>query len=111
MIKIINYLRFKLINKYYKIKLNLSRTGLCLDVEAQLPRPCDQATNKAFPFCDTSLTFSARAQDLVSRIPNQEKWGLFGNGATGIPSLSISPYQWWSEALHGVAGLQIIYLF
>lgn len=79
-------------------------SGLCLDVVGQLPRTCDFESNKGFPFCDTSLPFTQRAQDLVSRIPDDEKWGLFGNGATGVPSLNIPPYQWWSEALHGVAG-------
>jgi beta-glucosidase-like glycosyl hydrolase len=80
------------------------QSGLCLDVMAPPPRPCDAAANKALPFCDMKLSFVARAQDLVSRIPETDKWGLFGNGASGVYSLSIAPYQWWSEALHGVAG-------
>jgi beta-glucosidase-like glycosyl hydrolase len=79
-------------------------SGLCLDIQTPLPRACDTAENKNFPFCNTKLSFTARAQDLVSRIPTQDKYGLFGNGANGVYSMSISPYQWWSEALHGVAG-------
>eukprot|EP01113_Clastostelium_recurvatum_P032042 TRINITY_DN4067_c0_g1_i2.p1 TRINITY_DN4067_c0_g1~~TRINITY_DN4067_c0_g1_i2.p1 ORF type:complete len:711 (+),score=147.51 TRINITY_DN4067_c0_g1_i2:417-2549(+) len=51
-----------------------------------------------------ALTPQQRAADLVSRIPVANKWRLFGNSAGNIPSLQIPSYQWWSEALHGVAG-------
>ena len=56
------------------------------------------------PWCDASLTREARVADLVSRIDASEIVGLFSNGARGVKSLNIPPYQWWSEALHGVGG-------
>ena len=43
-----------------------------------------------------------RIEDLISRI-NESYWpDLFPNRDGGVPSLGIQPYQWWSEALHGV---------
>src|ERR1043166_4657394 len=44
-----------------------------------------------------------RAQDLVSRLTLQEKVLQMQNGAPAIPRLDIPAYDWWNEALHGVA--------
>ncbi|KAJ6774357.1 BETA-D-XYLOSIDASE 7-RELATED [Salix purpurea] len=46
---------------------------------------------------------SARADDLVSRLTLDEKISQLVNSARPIPRLGIPGYQWWSEALHGVA--------
>lgn len=56
------------------------------------------------PFCNTGLSNSERATDLVKRISSVDKLGLLLNGAAAAPSVNVSAYQWWSEALHGVAG-------
>ena len=66
--------------------------------------PCDPgAPAAAFPFCNTSLPFEARAADLVSRIPpGREKNALLTTGSGGVALLGIAPFQWWSEGLHGV---------
>jgi beta-glucosidase-like glycosyl hydrolase len=79
------------------------QSNLCVDAGSPLPRPCDIPENKKYPFCDTTKSFDVRVADLVGRIPQAEKYGLLVNGASGIPSLNISSYQWWSEGLHGVA--------
>ena len=42
--------------------------------------------------------------DLVGRMKTADMISQLGNGAPGIDSLKIPAYQWWSEALHGVAG-------
>jgi len=80
------------------------QSGLCLDAGSSLGRPCDLPSNQKYPFCDPSLPLPARVQDILSRIPLDQKIQLFGNTAKNIPALNISSYQWWSEALHGVAG-------
>lgn len=54
-------------------------------------------------YLDTSLTFTERAQDLVSRLSLEEKVGLMSHPARGIPRLNIPGYNYWSEALHGIA--------
>lgn len=65
--------------------------------------PCLEAPFKAQPWCDPSAATAVRAADLVSRIPDDEKTGLFENGSPSTGALDIPAYQWWSEALHGVA--------
>lgn len=54
-------------------------------------------------YLDTSLTFSERAHDLVSRLTLEEKVGLMSHPARGVPRLNIPAYNYWSEALHGIA--------
>jgi beta-glucosidase len=54
-------------------------------------------------YLDTSLPFAERAKDLVQRLTLEEKVGLMSHPATGIPRLNIPAYNYWSEALHGVA--------
>ncbi|KAG6652601.1 hypothetical protein I3843_05G017400 [Carya illinoinensis] len=64
----------------------------------------DSKTNQ-FPFCSTSLSYEDRAKDLVSRLTIREKVQQLVNSATGIPRLGVPPYEWWSEALHGVSNV------
>lgn len=54
-------------------------------------------------YLDTSLQFEERVKDLVSQLTLAEKVGLMSHGARGIPRLNIPAYNYWSEALHGVA--------
>ncbi len=56
------------------------------------------------PICDTSLTPEQRAAGLISQLTLAEKAANMMNGAPGVPRLGLPGYQWWSEALHGVAG-------
>lgn len=45
----------------------------------------------------------ARVDDLVSRMTLEEKVSQMQNQAAAIPRLGIPAYDWWSEAIHGVA--------
>ncbi len=54
-------------------------------------------------YLNTALPFSERAKDLVSRLTLDEKIGLMNHPAHGIPRLNIPKYNYWSEALHGMA--------
>jgi beta-glucosidase len=54
-------------------------------------------------YLDVSLPFHDRVQDLLSRLTLEEKVGLMSHPAHGIPRLGISAYNYWGEALHGVA--------
>jgi beta-glucosidase len=55
------------------------------------------------PYLDQSLTFEARAKDLVSRMTLEEKAAQMNDVAPAIPRLGVPEYNWWNEALHGVA--------
>ncbi|WP_029218268.1 glycoside hydrolase family 3 C-terminal domain-containing protein [Xanthomonas cassavae] len=55
------------------------------------------------PYLDTQLPFETRAADLVSRMTLEEKAAQMQNAAPAIPRLQVPAYDWWNEALHGVA--------
>lgn len=52
---------------------------------------------------DTQRSFEERAADLVSRMTLEEKAAQMQNAAPAIPRLGVPAYDWWNEALHGVA--------
>jgi len=55
------------------------------------------------PYLNPSLSPEQRAADLVHRMTLEEKASQLVNNARAIPSLGVPAYDWWSEALHGVA--------
>ncbi len=54
-------------------------------------------------YLDPSQPIEARVDDLVGRMTLEEKASQLVNQARAIPRLQIPAYNWWSEALHGVA--------
>ncbi len=56
-----------------------------------------------YPFRDISLSTEERVTDLVSRMTIDEKADQLLYTAPAIPRLGIPAYNWWNEALHGVA--------
>ena len=57
----------------------------------------------AAPYLNPDLPAERRAADLVSRMTLEEKVLQMQNAAPAIPRLGIPAYDWWNEALHGVA--------
>jgi len=55
------------------------------------------------PYMNPSLSPQQRAADLVHRMTLAEKASQLVNQARAIPRLNVPAYDWWSEALHGVA--------
>ncbi len=55
------------------------------------------------PYMNPSLTPEQRAADLIHRMTLEEKASQLVNQARAIPRLKVPAYDWWSEALHGVA--------
>ena len=60
-----------------------------------------QAQNR--PWEDTSIPRSERIESLIQAMTVEEKIDQLVNGAPGIDRLGVLPYDWWNEALHGVA--------
>ncbi|MFN3979286.1 MAG: glycoside hydrolase family 3 C-terminal domain-containing protein [Caldilinea sp.] len=54
-------------------------------------------------YLDATQPISARVADLVGRMNTEEKLGQLLFDAPAIPRLGISAYNWWGEALHGIA--------
>jgi len=56
------------------------------------------------PICDETLPALTRAKYLVSLMNTTEKASRLQNTAPAVDRIGLPAYQWWSEALHGVAG-------
>jgi beta-glucosidase len=54
-------------------------------------------------YLDPAQPQPARIDDLVARMTLEEKASMMANTTPGVPRLGIPRYNWWSEALHGVA--------
>src|SRR5471030_2691578 len=54
-------------------------------------------------FKDSSQPIDVRVKDLISRLTLEEKVSLLGYQSKAVPRLGIPAYNWWNEALHGVA--------
>ena len=55
------------------------------------------------PYKNPNLPIETRVNDLVSRMTLEEKVLQMQNAAPAIDRLGIPAYDWWNEALHGVA--------
>ena len=55
------------------------------------------------PYLNKALSPEQRAEDLLGRLTLQEKASLMDYNSKAIPRLGIPAYNWWNEALHGVA--------
>ncbi|CAF1107156.1 unnamed protein product [Adineta steineri] len=64
---------------------------------------CKSGPLSTFPICDQSLPSRVRAADVVSRMTTAEKITQLVTTAAAIPRLGLPKFEWWSEALHGVA--------
>jgi hypothetical protein len=97
-------------------------SGLCLDAGTRVTA-CSVLPGQNMPFCDPSqplsvsydvqvlrsyiyqyLALQVRVQNIIDNIPQNEVFGLFNTQSGGVGALNIPSYQWWSEALHGIAG-------
>ncbi|MCH5245111.1 MAG: glycoside hydrolase family 3 C-terminal domain-containing protein [Muribaculaceae bacterium] len=56
-----------------------------------------------YPYQDTNLTPMERAADMVSRMTLEQKIDQVGHQTSAIASLGLKGYNYWSEAIHGVA--------
>jgi beta-glucosidase len=56
-----------------------------------------------FPYQNPGLSSEERAKDLISRLTISEKAALMCDVSEAIPRLGIKKFNWWSEALHGLA--------
>ncbi len=63
------------------------------------------------PYQNSALSSEARAKDLISRLTIEEKASLMFDQSPAIPRLGIRKFNWWSEALHGLANNDNVTVF
>ncbi|HEY0081375.1 MAG TPA: glycoside hydrolase family 3 C-terminal domain-containing protein, partial [Pyrinomonadaceae bacterium] len=102
---------FSRIELYTSVKNRVGRTGaawlrfvlilsLCLPVAAQSQtRP----TGARADYLNPKLPIERRVADLVGRMTLEEKVAQMMNKSPAIARLGVPDYDWWNEALHGVA--------
>ncbi|KAK8479143.1 hypothetical protein V6N11_073147 [Hibiscus sabdariffa] len=87
--------------------VHITSLALLLLLADSTPPPfsCDSSDQptKSYPFCNTTLSINQRVHDLISRLTLDEKISQLVNTAPPITRLGIPDYEWWSEALHGIA--------
>ncbi|GAB1857374.1 glycoside hydrolase family 3 C-terminal domain-containing protein [Flavobacteriaceae bacterium MHTCC 0001] len=62
-----------------------------------------QAQESPQPWYDTNTSFDERIELLIGSMDVKEKVSQLLNSSPEIKRLNISQYNWWNEALHGVA--------
>src|SRR5690606_16062632 len=77
--------------------------GCAIALLAALPAFGLQADDGDRPWMDTSKPFEERAAALVSQMTLEEKAAQMQNDSPAIERLGLPEYEWWNEALHGVA--------
>lgn len=63
------------------------------------------------PYQNPSLPSAERAKDLISRLTLEEKASLLFDQSPAIPRLGIKKFNWWSEALQGLANNDNVTVF
>src|SRR4051812_2209107 len=79
----------------------LARVGLIVALNTLAAS--GQAQQASPDYLNPSLSFEARVKDLVGRMTLEEKVSQMKDVAPEIARLSVPEYNWWNEALHGVA--------
>lgn len=79
------------------VKLNLAFTIFLFVCNIGMSQQVDLS------FLNTNLSIEERVEILVSQMTLEEKISQLQNGSVAIPRLQVPDYDWWNEALHGVA--------
>jgi len=68
-------------------------------------------SGQQFPYQNPKLSSEERAKDLISRLTITEKASLMKDESDAVPRLGIKKFNWWSEALHGLANNDKVTVF
>ena len=81
----------------------MNRTNRFILASALLLAAAGTLGAQPYPYQDKTLPAEQRAADLLGRLTLEEKASLTMHASPAIPRLGIKQYNWWSEALHGIA--------
>ena len=95
---------FLLAGTHGRLKLWFSAAMAAAGALVMLTPGCfAQGADKTAPYLNPAVPIQQRVDDLVSKMTLEEKVSQMQNHAAAIPRLGVAEYDWWSEALHGVA--------
>ena len=95
----------------FRFRLTIAALAL-MGVTSSAAQTVNPAENASAPiYLNPQLPIEARVNDLISRMTLEEKASQLVNKARPIPRLGVPGYNWWSEALHGVARAGIATVF
>ena len=75
----------------------------CIVILALLCPSIANAQNVSPVYRNEKLSIAERINDLLHRLTLEEKISLLGYQSKAVDRLGIPAYNWWNEALHGVA--------
>ncbi len=87
-------------NKFFSIKTHFFLILFMINLISFSEQAKAQTNHK---FWDTNLSLDKRVDDLVSQLTLDEKISMLNYKSVAIDRLGIPAYNWWNEALHGVA--------
>ena len=73
--------------------------------------PFAELYTQSYPYQRAELSATERAKDLFTRLTLEEKASLLFDQSPAIPRLGIKKFNWWSEALHGLANNDSVTVF
>ena len=85
------------------VRLGLMLVSVLLPLGSTLEAADPPAAAATPPYLNPSLPVPQRVNDLIGRMTVAEKISQLNNDAHAIPRLHVPGYNYWNEALHGVA--------
>ena len=92
-----------MLNLFFSKKLVRYFFWLCSTFCSLLNANVHAQPNQVPVFRNSKAPQEKRIKDLLSRLTLAEKISLLGYRSKAVPRLGIPAYNWWNEALHGVA--------
>ena len=87
-------------------KLAAVTTAAVASGQALMNNPCLSEPYSGYAFCNTNNSLDVRVADIVQRLSYAEKLNFLGTNSGALPSIGLNPYNWWSEAAHGISHVE-----
>ncbi len=86
-----------------RVRIGLVSLSVLLPFSSAMAAADAPATSSAPAYLNPGIPIAQRVTDLVGRMTVSEKISQLNNDARAIPRLKVPGYNYWNEALHGVA--------
>ena len=87
----------------HRVRIGLVSLSVLLPFSSAMAAADAPAVSSAPAYLNPGIPIAQRVTDLVGRMTVSEKISQLNNDARAIPRLKVPGYNYWNEALHGVA--------